>query len=71
LGNATTLGPAREVHAGSGYWSQDSAVQVLGGPTPATRIQVRWPGGKSFNTPVNEGSREIELDDSGTVQVLR
>ena len=25
------MGPAREIHGGSGYWSQDSAVQVLGG----------------------------------------
>src|SRR5207237_8493094 len=24
-----TPGPAREIHAGSGYWSQESAVQVL------------------------------------------
>ena len=22
-------GPAREIHAGAGYWSQDGAVQVL------------------------------------------
>ena len=26
-------GPAREIRAGSGYWSQDSAVQVLGDAT--------------------------------------
>src|SRR4029079_15075308 len=29
--NGERLGPAREIHAGSGYWSQDSAVQVLHG----------------------------------------
>src|SRR6059058_4125237 len=30
LSFGTRQGPIREVHAGSGYWSQDSAVQVLG-----------------------------------------
>ncbi|MCI0540489.1 MAG: FG-GAP-like repeat-containing protein, partial [Verrucomicrobiales bacterium] len=39
-------GPAREIHAGSGYWSQDSAVQVLGTSGPPTKLWVRWPGGK-------------------------
>ena len=39
-------GPVREIHAGSGYWSQDSAVQVLGIPEPPAQIHVRWPGGK-------------------------
>ena len=40
------FGPAREIHAGSGYWSQDSAVQVMAIPEQPTQIQVRWPGGK-------------------------
>jgi hypothetical protein len=40
------LGPAREIHAGSGYCSQDSAVQVMSGSRPARRLTVRWPGGK-------------------------
>src|SRR6266404_4094496 len=39
-------GPAREIHAGSGYWSQDSVVQVFGTPSPPTHVRVRWPGGK-------------------------
>lgn len=39
-------GPAREVHAGSGYWSQDSAEQVMATPETPTAIWVRWPGGK-------------------------
>jgi hypothetical protein len=32
------LGPARELHAGSGYWSQDSSIQVLGAPSAPTAI---------------------------------
>ena len=38
-------GPRREVHAGSGYLSDDSRVLVLGTPTPATELEVRWPDG--------------------------
>src|SRR2546428_744876 len=37
-------GPARAVLAGSGYWSQESAVQVLARPEAATQLWVRWPG---------------------------
>src|SRR5207244_3272147 len=32
------MGPAREIHAGSGYWSQDSAVQVLATAEKPVRI---------------------------------
>jgi hypothetical protein len=61
------FGPAREIHAGAGYWSQDSVVQVLGAPRPATLISVRWPGGKTVLAPVPEGAREIAVDYTGQV----
>ncbi len=54
-------GPIREIHAGSGYWSQDSAVQVMGTPEPPTRIWVRWPGGKTVTMDVPPNAREIEI----------
>jgi hypothetical protein len=54
-------GPAREIHAGSGYWSQDSAVQVLGTPRPPTRVLVRWPGGKVTNRDLTLGLTEIDI----------
>jgi hypothetical protein len=41
----TAEGPARWVLAGSGYWSSDSPVAVLGLPEGATEVVVRWPGG--------------------------
>jgi len=62
------LGPAREIHAGSGYWSQDSSVQVLGVPDPPTQIQIRWPGGRMTASPVPSGAKEIEVDLSGTLK---
>jgi hypothetical protein len=53
------LGPAREIHAGSGYWSQDGAVQVMGSPERPTRVWVRWPGGKV--TTVGAPSDALEV----------
>jgi hypothetical protein len=53
-------GPAREVHAGSGYWSQDSPVLVLGhGQETPGEVRVRWPGGKLTHVQVVRGSREV------------
>ena len=54
-------GPVREIHAGSGYWSQDGAVQVVGTPETPTRIWVRWPGGKTVTKDVAPNAREIKV----------
>ena len=64
-------GPVREIHAGSGYWSQDSAIQVLGTPEPATRLWLRWPGGATTTNDVPAGAREVEVDVNGKITVLR
>ncbi|MEO8428034.1 MAG: VCBS repeat-containing protein, partial [Verrucomicrobiota bacterium] len=65
------FGPARETHAGSGYWSQDSAVQVMATPEPPTQIWVRWPGGKTVTADIPAGAREISLRFDGQVNLLR
>ena len=57
-------GPVRELHAGSGYWSQDGAVQVLGTSETPTRIWVRWPGGKTVTTNLSPNAREIEVSNN-------
>lgn len=64
------MGPAREIHSGSGYWSQDSAVSVMGMPAPPSRIWVRWPGGKVVTGEIPKGAREISVDVQGGVKVL-
>jgi enediyne biosynthesis protein E4 len=56
-------GPVRELHAGSGYWSQDSAVQVMAAQATATRIFVRWPGGKTITRDLSPDTREIEISE--------
>ncbi|MFQ5638368.1 MAG: FG-GAP-like repeat-containing protein [bacterium] len=52
-------GPAREIHAGSGYWSQDSAVQVMGKRANPTGVWVRWPDGRISESQVTEGAVEV------------
>ena len=65
--NGDHWGPARELHGGGGYWSQDSATQVLGGPGVAREIKVRWPGGKTATFPVPPKAKDIVVDANGTL----
>jgi enediyne biosynthesis protein E4 len=72
LGDGTKLGAIREVHAGSGYWSEDSSVQVMGwSGSEANEIRVSWPGGKSVSSAIPAGAKEIEMDSNGKLSVLR
>jgi hypothetical protein len=57
--DAEGLGPAREVHAGTGYQSNDASVLVLGVRGAAKAVQVRWPGGETTEAPVAAGAREV------------
>ena|ERR1051325_9067525 len=66
-----TAGPAREIHAGSGYWSQDSTMQVFGTPASPTQVRVRWPGGKELTSALPSGAREIAIDQAGRINVKR
>ncbi|MFQ5704696.1 MAG: VCBS repeat-containing protein [Gemmatimonadales bacterium] len=54
-------GPAREIHAGSGYWSNDGAVQILGADGEATAVWVRWPGGEESVTEVPSGTDDVTI----------
>jgi hypothetical protein len=61
-------GPIRELHAGSGYWSQDSLVQVLAANELPTEIMIRWPGGKTTTTGLPIGAKEISVGRDGTLR---
>jgi hypothetical protein len=65
------FGPAREIHGGSGYWSQDSVVQVMGLPAEATGIWVRWPGGRAVTADLAPKAREVEVSFPGDVRQVR
>ena len=58
---AERMGPVREIQAGSGYWSQNGATQVLGLSGSPTAVWVRWPGGREARVPVVPGAREVAL----------
>lgn len=55
------LGPVREIQAGSGYWSQNGAVQVLGRSGEPTALRVRWPGGREQDVPLTRGQAGITV----------
>jgi len=65
------LGPAREIHGGSGYWSQDSTIQVMGAPTEPTGIWVRWPGGRSVTADLPPKAKEVVVNVQGEVRQTR
>lgn len=64
-------GPAREIHAGSGYWSQDGAVQILAMPESGAELSVRWPGGLGTTSSVPATAREVQVDVAGKLTVVR
>ena len=64
-------GALREIHAGSGYWSQDSAIEVLGTPEAPTAIQIHWPNGPIATNPVPPGAKEIQLSPPAEAKTVR
>jgi hypothetical protein len=65
------LGPSREIHAGSGYWSHDGTVQVLAAPGSVARLHIRWPGGAVTTSDVPSAAREVVVESSGKLVVAR
>jgi hypothetical protein len=55
-------GPCRSVHAGSGYWSQDGAAQVLGCAESPVALWVRWPGGKEEAVPADDNVKNLRVN---------
>jgi len=58
-------GPVREIHCGSGYWSQDSTIAVLATPVPPSSLWIRWPGGKITTTALHDNPKEVSIDQNG------
>jgi len=55
------LGPARTISAGTGYWSQDSPVVILGPRDAVHAIRVRWPDGHEQVVPTDKEEHEIRV----------
>lgn len=58
-------GPAREVHAGSGFGSQDSLRPVLATPRVPEALRVQWPGGETREWPWPKGARRVRVTRTG------
>lgn len=71
VGSGDQWGPAREIHAGSGYWSQDSSVQVMAAPASLSKIFIRWPGGKEQTLDVPAGAKEVAIEFAGKLKLVR
>lgn len=61
-------GPAREIHVGSGFRSQDSADTVLAAPTEPTAVEARWPGGRLQRLDWPPGARAVTLGADGSLR---
>jgi enediyne biosynthesis protein E4 len=68
---AATFRPAREIHAGSGYCSQDSVVQVLAKPREAAQLEIQWPGGKATTSDLPSDVKEVTVDTTGKLTKTR
>lgn len=52
-------GPRREIQAGSGYWSQNSLVQVLGFAEKPRAIEVVWFDGRTDTVAYTEAETQV------------
>ena len=59
--NDGSMGPAREICAGSGYKSQNSAVQLIGTQRPAAELWIRWPNGREQTVPLKREVWEVRI----------
>jgi hypothetical protein len=74
LGRGGEWGPAREIHGGGGYGSQDGAVTVLALPPEGNgplELQVRWPGGGTASHRVPAAARTVRVAAEGALEVER
>jgi hypothetical protein len=60
---------AREIHAGSGWLSQDGATQVFAPRGAVESIWIRWPDGKTSQVSIPRNARAVTIDYSAKVIV--
>ena len=57
----SSSGPAIEIRAGSGWWSQDSSRILITGTRAPTAVHIRWPGGPTQRHAWNPNVREMRI----------
>jgi len=63
--------PLREIHGGGGYWSQDSAVQLLPLGGKAAKLELKTPGGRTVTAQIPAGAGEVEVNFEGEMRLIR
>src|SRR4030095_16220465 len=61
----------RECQAGSGWWSQNSCVLVLGMPSPPSELVVQWPGGALKTYALSPSVAEVTVSADGKLRIHR
>ncbi|RMD89670.1 MAG: CRTAC1 family protein, partial [Calditrichaeota bacterium] len=64
---AGSQGPVREIHAGAGYLSQDSPVQILGYREKPVKVQVQWPGSKTTEVNLTKTANYLIIGMNGLI----
>ncbi len=64
-------GPVREIHGGSGYWSQDAPSQVLAVPSRPAVLLVQWRDGRKQVFDVPERALAISVSADGSMKTLK
>jgi hypothetical protein len=62
-----SMGPLREVQAGSGRFSQNSFEQVFSIAQKPTGLWIRWPGGKTFEVKINGTNTHLVVGPEGKI----
>ena len=65
-----SLGPRREIRLGSGYWSQDSLVQLFVVGETQARLHIKWPDRSVAAVVVPRGAKTIKISKPDEVQVI-
>ncbi|MGC8886232.1 MAG: VCBS repeat-containing protein [Verrucomicrobiia bacterium] len=71
IANGNKFGAAREIHSGSGWFSQDALVQVMQAPTENAQIQVRWQFGKMLTYQIPPNAKEILISPEAGLKVIK
>ena len=58
------MGPVREIQSGSGYWSQNSPVQILGIRADVAHLNIQWPDGSKTTESIQGKKLTVTYNDN-------
>lgn len=64
------LGPKREIRLGSGYWSQDSLVQLFVVEDSKAKFDIRWADFSISIVSIPAGAKHIVISKVDGVKVV-